>query len=254
MPWETAAFKGIFDQAPQASNELPKIPVVKVTSAARPGDSQTPKAHGVKPPVREDIVAPIFDRVLSKPRLEPGSKNSRGRETAIRKWLCIIGHDLASSSLGDMLAREKGDGADVVSKSLLGKATSTVLKRAVSVGKYVTASKSLGFPAFPITAAKLKMLLAFLVNEGKKSALKDAVASVKFAQHVLGFKVEAGTLDNPWIKGVLRQANIRDREPRQSRVISAREVLLLENALIDGKMDRVDRYALGEGIRPPQHQ
>ena len=26
--------------------------------------------------------------------------------------------------------------------------------------------------------------------------------------------------------------------------ISAREVLLLENALIDGKMDRVDRYAL----------
>ena len=144
-----------------------------------------------------------------------------------------------------MLAREKGDGADVVSKSLLGKATSTVLKRAVSMGKYVTASKSLGFPAFPITAAKLKMLLAPLVNEGKKSALKDAVASVNFAQHVLGFKVEAGTLDNPWIKGVLRQANIRDREPHQSRVISAREVLLLENALIDGKMDRVDRYALG---------
>ena len=245
MPWETAAFKGIFDQAPQASNELPKIPVLKVTSAARPGDSQTPKAHGVKPPVREDIVAPIFDRVLSKPRLEPGSKNSRDRETAIRKWLCIIGHDLASSSLGDMLAREKGDGADVVSKSLLGKATSTVLKRAVSMGKYVTASKSLGFPAFPITAVKLKMLLAPLVNEGKKSALKDAVASVNFAQHVLGFKVEAGTLDSPWIKGVLRQANIRDREPHQSRVISAREVLLLENALIDGKMDRVDRYALG---------
>ena len=75
--------------------------------------------------------------------------------------------------------------------------------------------------------------------------MKDAVASVNFAQHVLGFKVEAGTLDNPWIKGVLRQANIREREPRQSRVISAREVLLLENALIDGKMDRVDRYALG---------
>ena len=75
------------------------------------------------------------------------------------------------------------------------------------------------------------------MNEGKKSALKDAVASVNFAQHVLGFKVEAGTLNC--------QANIRDREPRQSRVISAREVLLLKNALMDGKMDRVDRYALG---------
>ena len=55
-------------------------------------ESKTPKAHGVKPPVREDIIAPIFDRVLRKPRLEPGSKNSRDRETAIRKWLCIIGH------------------------------------------------------------------------------------------------------------------------------------------------------------------
>ena len=63
MPWETATFKGIFDQAPQASNELPKILVPKITSAARPGDSQAPKAHGVKPPGREDIVAPIFDRV-----------------------------------------------------------------------------------------------------------------------------------------------------------------------------------------------
>ena len=96
------------------------------------------------------------------------------------------------------------------------------------MGKYVTVSKSLGFPAFPVTPAKLKMLLAPLMNEGKKSALKDAVASANFAQRVLGFKVEAGTLDNSWIKGVLRQANIRDREPRQSRVISAREVLLLE--------------------------
>ena len=89
------------------------------------------------------------------------------------------------------------------------------------------------------------MLLTVLVNKAKKSALKDAVASVNFAQHVVGFKVEEGTLDNPWIKGVLRQANIRDREPSQSRAISARKVLLLENALIDGKMDRVDRYALG---------
>ena len=98
VPSRTSCVSGVM----RTSNELSKIPVPKITSAARPGDSQTPKTHGVKPPTRGKYCCSNFDPVLSKPRLEPGSKNSRDRETAIRKWLCIIGHDLASSSLGDM--------------------------------------------------------------------------------------------------------------------------------------------------------
>ena len=108
-----------------------------------------------------------------------------------------------------MLAREKGDGADVVSNAA-GEGHKYCSQASCKHGKICDRFEEFGFSCFS-TAAKLKMLLAPLVNEGKKSALKDAVASVNFAQHVLGFKVEGGTLDNPWIKGVLRQANIRDR-------------------------------------------
>ena len=104
-------------------------------------------------------------------------------------WLCILLHDVDAHSLGQMLAESQEDGAAIVSQALDGKATSTLLKRARSIGKYVSWAKEKHVPAFPMTPTKLRRFLKPLVKGDRKSALRDFAGAVVFNRFVLGFKV-----------------------------------------------------------------
>ena len=109
-----------------------KVPVPMQLLHEPASSSATPTLH----PKAADPgnVLAVFDRVLRKPRVQPGTKKALDREAVIRMWLCILLHDVDAHSLGQMLAENQGDGAAIVSQALDGKATSTLLKRARSIG------------------------------------------------------------------------------------------------------------------------
>ncbi|CAE7532349.1 unnamed protein product [Symbiodinium natans] len=183
--------------------------------------------------------------VLRKARLEPGVKQSLDREAVVRRWLCVLLHDTSASSMGQMLAGSACDGAELVSETFEGKATSTLLKRVRCIGKYVHWASDNGCDAFPFSIEKIRSYLKDAISGNKKSAIRDFASSLNFCRFVLGFQVSDDVTSHPWFKGTMRFANIRLRDAHRSRTLTVKEVKHLEEALIGGHLDRFDRYALG---------
>ena len=75
-----------------------------------------------------------------------------------------------------------------------------------------------------MTPTKLRHFLEPLVKGDHKSALRDFAGAVVFSRFVLGFKVAEDLLEHPWLKGVLRAANVRTKDAHQSRVLKVQEV------------------------------
>ena len=75
-------------------------------------------------------------------------------------------------------------------------------------------------------------------------AVKDFMQTVNFCRHVLGMS-GGDALTTPWISGIVRGAQFVCKERKQSRVLTAQEVLTLECILIDGRFSLTDRYGAG---------
>ena len=248
MPWEKPPFKGVFEvhtsvpfaqplRVPMPRPNIPQWPVSAYQLKAAKRVPLSVPATGSLPPV--------FDQVLRKARLEPGVKQSLDREAVVRRWLCVLLHDTSASSLGQTLAGSACDGAELVSETFEGKATSTLLKRVRCIGKYVHWASDNGCDAFPFSIEKIRSYLKDAISGNKKSAIRDFASSLNFCRFVLGFQVSDDVTSHPWFKGTMRFANIRLRDAHRSRTLTVKEVKHLEEALIGGRLDRFDRYALG---------
>ena len=155
-------------------------------------------------------------------------------------------HAPKASKIGASIWCVEGlDALPAISQTLAGKATSTILKRARFSAKYIRECTALHITAFPVSIKAFIAFLKPLVSKGESSAIREAAETINFLEHVLGMEVEEDLLEHPWIKGALRGANIRKSDPRRSRVLTTEEVLLLEGALIDELLDKVDAFALG---------
>ena len=248
MPWEKPPFKGVFE----VQTSVPFAQPLRVPMP-RPNIPQWPvSAYQLKAAKRVPLsvpatgsLPPVFDQVLRKARLEPGVKQSLDREAVVRRWLCVLLHDTSASSLGQMLAGSACDGAELVSETFEGKATSTLLKRVRCIGKYVHWASDNGCDAFPFSIEKIRSYLKDAISGNKKSAIRDFASSLNFCRFVLGFQVSDDVTSHPWFKGTMRFANIRLRDAHRSRTLTVKEVKHLEEALIGGRLDRFDRYALG---------
>ena len=215
------------------------VPEPATSMFARPGSKEEPRRDLEAPR------APVFETALCKPRLQNGVKQGKDREGAIRRWLCVLAHSLEASETGKLLQASSGDGADVLSQVLAGKATSTLIKRARTCGNLVKFACDRGGKFFPVRLDMFKTYLDELISAGRQSAVRDTLEAVNFAKHVLGVSVDPGLLDHVWVKGVARASRIQTKETKRSRVLTIGEVLCMENALIEGRLDKVDRYAIG---------
>ena len=240
LPWEKKAFRGIFQPQPLSSvvRKIPDLAAKVLTRPGQPLQQSLPAAVASKP-------APLFELALVKPRLSTGLRKADDREGAIRRWLCLLGHNFEASKVGRMLTGLRDDGAEALSQTLSGKATSTLLKRARTCARLVTWGHEQGIVVFPLGFDALKDFLTQFVKTGNKSAISDVLSLVGFLQHVLGMSVEPGLLDHPWLKGILRGAGTAVANRNPSRVLTVLEVLCMEEALIEGHLDKVDRFALG---------
>ncbi|CAE7735259.1 unnamed protein product [Symbiodinium sp. CCMP2592] len=236
-PWDrNKALSAIFSGKPGRSVDLHSVKVPRVvpppaTQYRRPGDSDEPLPVALQC----TKVVPVFEAVLKKPRLQAGEKAGVDRENVLRRWLCVLSHSPGASRLGVLIwAKGESDPLGVVAQALAGKATSTLLKRARFSARFICWADKHHVKAFPVSLEFLVSFLKPLAAEARNSAIREAMETV-----------EQGISDNPWVKGALRGANIRTCDPRRSRVLKVEEVLLLEGALIEGALDKVDRYATG---------
>ncbi|CAE7619130.1 unnamed protein product [Symbiodinium sp. CCMP2592] len=225
-----------------SESSVPRVVPPPATQYRRPGDSDEPLPVALQC----TKVVPVFEAVLKKPRLQAGEKAGVDRENVLRRWLCVLSHSPGASRLGVLIwAKGESDPLGVVAQALAGKATSTLLKRARFSARFICWADKHHVKAFPVSLDFLVSFLKPLAAEARNSAIREAMETVNFLEHVLGIEVEQGISDNPWVKGALRGANIRTCDPRRSRVLKVEEVLLLEGALIEGALDKVDRYATG---------
>lgn len=248
FPWEkNKALSAVFSGKRGKGVDLHCVKVPRVVPPPamqnrRPGDAVEP----LPTTVPRAKVGPIFEAVLKKPRLQAGEKAGVDRENVLRRWLCVLSHAPGASTLG-ILIWKKGepDPLAVVAQALAGKATATLLKRARFSARFICWANKLSIRAFPISLDFLVSFLKPLAAGAQNSAIREALETVNFLEHVLGIEVEVGITHNPWIKGTLRGANVRVGDPKRSRILTVEEVLLLEGALIGDSLDKVDRYAVG---------
>ena len=225
------------------SIKVPRVIPPSLAQSRRPGDTPVPLPASA-PPLAAKV--PVFEIVLKKPRLQAGEKAGVDRENVLRRWLCVLSHAPGASSLGGLIWKEgEADPLSIIAQALAGKATSTLLKRVRFSAKLVAWAHKQHVVAFPISLDFLVSFLKPLASEGRNSAIRETLETVNFLEHVVGIKVETGIGGNPWIKGALRGANMRTSDPKRSRTLKVDEVLLLESALIEDSLDKVDRYALG---------
>ena len=185
LPWEKKAFRGIFQPQPLPSvvRKIPDLAAQVLTRPGQPLEQSLPAAVASKP-------APLFELALVKPRLSTGLRKADDREGAIRRWLCLLGHNFEASKVGRMLTGLRDDGAEALSQTLSGKATSTLLKRARTCARLVTWGHEQGIVVFPLGFDALKDFLTQFVKTGNKSAISDVLSLVGFLQHV---RNECGT-------------------------------------------------------------
>ncbi|CAE7264068.1 unnamed protein product [Symbiodinium sp. CCMP2592] len=189
--------------------EVPRVVPPPATQYRRPGDSDEPLPVALQC----TKVVPVFEAVLKKPRLQAGEKAGVDRENVLRRWLCVLSHSPGASRLGVLIwAKGESDPLGVVAQALAGKATSTLLKRARFSARFICWADKHHVKAFPVSLEFLVSFLKPLAAEARNSAIREAMETV-----------------NSW--------NMFS-ELRSNKV---EEVLLLEGALIEGALDKVDR-------------
>ncbi|CAE7267978.1 unnamed protein product [Symbiodinium sp. CCMP2592] len=95
---------------------------------------------------------------------------------------------------------------------------------------------------FPL---RLGPLLSFMRSLTSESAKAQCGETINFIVHVLGVHADLDIVKHPVIQGLLRGSRSTGKEIKQSRVLTVREVMALEDMLSDESLDPVDRYGAG---------
>eukprot|EP00439_Symbiodinium_sp_Y106_P070600 s945_g12.t1 len=242
LPWEKGIYAEIF-----SGSELPKMPSLPVPAVlpagdvTRPGDSREKVLKRSSDPLQKFDRA-VFKQCIKKSTVEAGGRSNTDREAVYRRWLCVIGHNLAGSQLGKIISEGAGEPLQLISEALEGKSTSTLLKRVRFVARMLTWAAERSYTFFPL---RLDLVLEFMRTLGTYSGKSQCGETINFLIHVVGIHSEPDILKHPVIKGLLRGSQMTGMDVKQSRVLTVSEVLALEDLLGDESLDPVDRYGAG---------
>ena len=153
-----------------------------------------------------------------------------------------MGHNLAGSKVGDLLTRDGVNGIDLMSDVMGGKSTSTLVKRARFAGRMIPWANESKVSFFPLDISTVRDFMKTLETA---SAIKECGETLNFLVHVVGVDSPLDAREHPAIKGAIRGARERTKDFKQSRVLSVREVKILESLLFSQDVDPVDRYGAG---------
>ena len=188
---------------------------------------------------------------LSAVRLRAGlarDGSDMARDRSLRRWRAILLNSPTASSLGLDLSvmTDEHQQLQAVSEALLGKSTSTVNKRALSIQRYMSFCKDTleVTECFPLVQQTLYSYYRYLHQQGKHAALKEFASTINFCVHVLGLQC-GGDVRDPRITGLIRDGRLHRRALKQSRVLTVAEVLCLERIVAEKLGHPFDVLAAG---------
>ena len=126
--------------------------------------------------------------------------------------------------------------------SLGGKSASALVKRARFAGRMIQWANESNVSFFPLDISTVRDFMKTLETA---SAIKECGETLNFLVHVVGVDSPLDVRERPAIKGAIRGAPERTKDFKQSRVLSVREVKILESLLFSQDVDPVDRYGAG---------
>ncbi|CAE7257855.1 unnamed protein product [Symbiodinium sp. CCMP2592] len=242
LPWEKGIYAEIF-----SGSELPRMPTLPVPATlpvvdvARPGTQHSEALKQTSDPLPK-FESAVYKHCLHKSTIAAGGRPGTDRDAVYRRWLCILGHNLAGSKIGEYIADGAEDPLVLIADTFGGKSTSTLLKRARFVARMLTWASEHSQTFFPL---RLGPLLSFMRSLASESAKAQCGETINFLVHVLGVHADLDILKHPVIQGLLRGSRSTGKEIKQSRVLTVREVMALEDMLSDASLDPVDRYGAG---------
>ena len=205
----------------------------------------------------QEIVAEPPGQTLDTPIFEVAVRSRRGfrgdgsttEVLANRKWLCITYQDLTASSVGrQLLGIESEDEAlAIISMVFGGKSPNTTNKRANCMRRFIDWSvKHLHVSiVIPFYSTLCNSYLMHLKTIGKHGGIVEFVETLVFSHHVVGIDMDFDIDNNVVMKGILRGAKQSRKKVKQSRPLTAKEILALETALIEQRGNKIDLYAIG---------
>ena len=247
LPWEVGVSREIFGKVRRTS-EFPKHPYPPVSppplldpssEIVSPGGSQASKTL---PLLQHKPVYASALRLCSE--LRPPSRTSD--VCIFKRWLCLLAHNWKGSESGKWLCQLSESETEAGMRTILGgKSRSTLDKRASRTSHMLVFATRRKCYLFPLSEEVVIPYLTELDKAGKRSAVLDTSQTMNFLIHVLGVFFIFDIPKHPWVKGLVRKCE-QERPPlRQSRVLTAKEVLALETLFIEGDLQPLDRYGLG---------
>ena len=240
LPWEVGCFRDIF-KGPASTVAVPAAKALPIKEVSLPGD--TPEESAVRTTPDGHVRPPIFSQVLKKaPKSLLGTRSSTEREAVLRRWVLVLSHNLQGSAVGRYLESDPGNGISIVSDALGGKSTSTILKRVRFCARFIAWGDKHGYLVFPLRAS---IVVEFMRVLDKPSQQGECMETVNFLIHVMGVDSQQNLARDPLLQGLVRGAQFSERERKQSRVLSVKEIEALEEALAGHSLNKIDRYAVG---------
>lgn len=242
LPWEKGVYAEIFSTAELPP--MPKLPMpanLPLGDVSRPGELKDESLKQVSEPISR-FESAVYTMCLKKSNTLAGGRPTTDREAVLRRWLCVVGHNLAGSKVGEILEDEDADSIQTISDVFIGKSTSTLLKRVRFAAKMLKWATDEGTYMFPLRLSNVVEFFRSLESEGARAQCGE---TINFLIHVLGVHADKDLYLRPLIQGFLRGSRLSDKEIKQSRVLVVLEVLALEDLLADATVDPVDRYGAG---------
>ena len=243
FPWEKGVMgaifgkKGVFPSSEPASVEMPHDQLQMPCS--NEGKSQDTNAQQSGPAYLSSVKLRASWR---------SGQNDDKRDEALRKWRIIFLHNINACRLSSELHIMFDDESqmNLLNQVFAGKSTATLTKRANTLLRYLQFFKGLGEqePFLPLDCELLYKYLQHLRDAQKFSAIRDMMQCVSFCYHVAGMPA-LDVAEFPWIKGITRDSFMHRKALRQSRTLTVREVVALENFVIADTGHPMDRFAAG---------
>lgn len=209
------------------------------------------------PPPQTDVVDtatiaidkdPVFTHAVKLRARWTCRSDEDARIHVLMRWRAALFHNLEGSEVGHMLRdNDPATHLDLLSEVFEGKSTATLAKRVNSLLHYLNHWRLMDEVTtdfIPFTSTLVYGYLKHLKANNRMSAAKDFLQCTKFCEHVVGLK-SLDNLSRPWISGIAKAAYAHTKPKKESRPLTVKEIIQLENFLIKGNGHHLDRYACG---------
>ena len=209
------------------------------------------------PPIKSDVVDssslaidkdPVFTSAVKLRARWTSQSSIDARTHVLMRWRAALFHNLEGSEVGHMLRdNDPALHLELLEETFEGKSTNTLAKRVNSLLHYLNYWRIIDehTPDFlPFTSSLVYGYLKHLKTNNRLSAAKDFLQCTKFCEHVVGLK-SLDSLSRPGISGIAKAAYSHVKPKKESRPLTVKEIIQLENFLIKGSGHHLDRYACG---------